>query len=207
VQQTGNAGFGAMAWAERIMRTSGSQVRRGGELEKSTRRLRFLSNPGQPLDVGTRRRMETSLGYSLVKVNMHHGYHVEDLSSRLGARSFTSKGQVVSRRQNIDSGTIRELGLLSRELTHVAQQAQPSALPQNAGTVMLASTENAPPPTGSRSRQTQGQPGEQGATQSASEERQQSPPPIDVIGVADRIYRLMKHDLILERERSTDFGG
>jgi len=40
-----------------------------------------------------------------------------------------------------------------------------------------------------------------------SSDKPQSQPHVDLEEIADKVYRLMQHDLILERERATKVGG
>ena len=55
-------------------------------------------------------------------------------------------------------------------------------------------------------RETEAQANEQAVDEvSGNRARQRSP--IDPKEVADKVYRLMQHELILERERVTRFGG
>lgn len=226
-EHIGNAGTRAMAWVGRIMLSLTPQAERGTELEKFTERRRFLFDQGQPLDVSTRGQMETLLGYNLDTVRIHHGYQADEVSRRLGARAFTFKGQVFGSRQNLDTATTEGLGLLAHELTHVIQQTKPQRLPQYklasrdpspvpaaltrthscAGIVLPAPAENTPLTTNPEEREVKAQASEQLAAESLAEKRSESASRINVGGVADRVYRLMQHDLILERERATKLGG
>lgn len=48
---------------------------------------------------------------------------------------------------------------------------------------------------------------EQLAAKALAEKRPESIPRINAGEIADRVYRLMQHDLILERQRTTKLGG
>jgi hypothetical protein len=137
-QHIGNAGAKAVAWVEHIVLSA--QAKRTKELKEFAERLRSLFDPGEPLDVTSRRLMEPFLGYDLQEVRIHHGQKAEEASRRLGARAFTFRGHVFAPRQNLDGSTTEGLGLLAHELTHVIQQTQPRSCRKvrwQAGTAVL----------------------------------------------------------------------
>ena len=72
-------GVGAKAGVEKIIisHSSGHQVKRAKEMEEFAERPRALFEPGEPLDVATRRRMEAFFGYSLEEVRIHRGHDAE----------------------------------------------------------------------------------------------------------------------------------
>jgi len=53
----------------------------------------------------------------------------------------------------------------------------------------------------------QGEVDEQMVQRVLPSDKPQSQPHVDLKEIADKVYRLMQHDLILERERATKVGG
>ena len=219
----------ATAWVEEIVSllSLSPQVERARELEGFTRKLDHLFKPGEPLDVTTKRRMETFFGYDLGEVHIHRGQEAEEASRRLGARAFTFRGHIFGTRQNLDTQTSEGRGLLAHELTHVIQQTQPRQIPQgqpvsgNTGSVPQAPSESqsskemvllAPAQSPHRNsnpqqREAQARANEQLAAQELADTTASSPIQINPEEVADKVYRLMQYDLVLERERATKLGG
>jgi hypothetical protein len=226
-QHIGNAGTRATAWVEHIILSPSPQVRRAKELEEFMERLKSLSDPGEPLDVTTRRLMETFFGYKLEKVRIHRGQGAEEASRRLGARAFTIRGHIFGPRQNLDNSTREGLGLLAHELTHVIQRVQPHRLPQRQVTnredspmsatlpgghsdvemVLLASPKSSPLTTNPQLREAQAQANEQLVVEGLADNTVKSPPQINPEEVANKVYRLLQYELVLERERATKIGG
>lgn len=226
-QHIGNAGARAMGWGRCVMLSLSPRVERGKELDNFTNNKRYRSffDLGQPLDVSIRRQMETFLGRDLEKVRIHHGYQAGVVSRRLGARAFTLKGQDFGHRQNLDTATTEGLGLLAHELTHVTQQTQPQRLPQvanrgyspvpaaltrtpsDAGMVLPAPAEDTPLTTSPVRRKAPARASKPLGAEGSAGKRSEPASGIDVEKLADRVYRLMQHDLNLERERATKLGG
>ncbi len=222
-QQIGSAGTRATAWAEHILRSPDPQVGRARELKEFAKRLRsLLFGPGEPLEVTTRERMEAFLGYDLEKVRIYRGQGAEEASRQLNARAFTFRGRIFAPRQSLDTSTAEGVGLLAHELTHAIQQTQPQRLPQSraadqgagaapaapaggraeVGMVLLAPA-SAPSANGPQLSEAQAQASERLAAEALADNRPESPPEISNEAVADRVYRLMQYDLVLERERAT----
>jgi len=217
----------AMAWVEEIISSLSLtfQVERAKELEDFTKRLGYLFKPGEPLDVTTRGRMEAFFGYDLGKVRIYHGQTVEEASRRLGARAFTYKGHIFGPHQNLDNQTPEGLALLAHELTHVIQQTQPHRLPQgqvanpdtvpaaplrsrsNTEMVLLAPPKSPPLTSNPQPGEAQAQASEQLMEAALTDNKAKSIPQINPKEVANKVYRFMQHDLILERERATKIGG
>lgn len=204
------------------------QVKRAKELEEFTERLRSLFDPGEPLDVTTRRRMEAFFGHSLEDVRIHRGQEAEEASRRLGARAFTFSGHIFGPRQNLDSSTRDGLGLLAHELTHVIQQTQPHQLPQGQAAnqedspvpaaappgghpdtemVLLAPAKASPLTASQQQSEAQAQANEQLVAEALADNQDKLPPQINPEEVANKVYRLMQYDLVLEGERATKLGG
>lgn len=226
-EHTGNTSARAMAWVRRIMLSLSPQAELGKNIQKFTERRRPLFDGGQPPDVSTRRQRETFLQHNLEKVYIPRGYQAEKISRRLGARALTFKGQFSGNRLNLDSATTKGLGLLDNQPVRAVQQAQSQKLPQrqlanrdfnlapaaltrthsDVGMVLPAPAENTPLIPDLQRRETQHRASEQPGVEGPAEKRTESTPRIDAGEVADRVYRLMQHDLRLEKERATKFGG
>jgi hypothetical protein len=223
-QHIGNASVKATTWVKRIMLSSSPQVKRARELEEFTERLRSLFDLGEPLDGLTRRLMEGFFGYNLGEAYIHRNYQAEETSRQLGARAFTFKGHIFASHQNLDTSTREGLGLLAHELTHVIQQTQPHRLPQrqiadregssvlapsrgrsDVEMVLLAPANNSLATINLELGERQAQVNEQLMAQ-APADRSKSPK-IDAEAVADKVYRLMQYDLVLNQERATELGG
>jgi len=131
---------------------------------------------------------------------------------------FTERQHFLSDpRQNLDATNTEEQGLLTHELNHVIQQTQPRRLPNlnlrpapvastgthpDAGMILPAPAENVHPIDHAREGIVQTKAEEQrSAAEVPAEKGSTSPTRENVREIADRVYRLMQHDLILERER------
>jgi len=89
-----------------------------------------LTRGGSVLPTELRSYFESSLGYDLSKVRIHHGDGAVRANERLGARAFTVGSHVWL-------GQGQPLGVshtLAHEFVHVIQQTQPSMLPGGAHT-------------------------------------------------------------------------
>ena len=215
-QQIGNAGTKATAWVQHVMLSLNAQAKRTRELEEFRQGLLSLFEPGEPLDIATRRRMEAFFGYDLGEVHIHHGHRAEEASRRLGARAFTFRGQVFGSKQNLDTSNTEGLGLLAHELTHVIQQTQPqmtdrntssapAALPRshsNTEMVLLAPARSTPVTTSPQLREAQAEANEQLMAKGLGS-KTKSPPQINHEEVTNKVYCLMQNDVRLERERAT----
>ena len=71
---------------------------------------------------------------------------------------------------------------------------------------MVLLSRSSPSKTSSQREETQARANEQLVIE-GSGRKTESPPEINPADVADRVYRLMQRDLILERERATRVGG
>ena len=166
-------------------------------------------------------------GEGIEKVHIQQEYQVEEVSRRQGARAFSFKSRVFGNHQNLDSATTKGPGLPDHELNRIIQQAQSQKLPQrhlanrdsnsvparlarahsDAGMVLPAPAENTTPIVNTRMRVTQAQASVQLAAGGPTEKRTEPTHRIDAKEVADRVYRLMQRDLIIEGERSAELGG
>ena len=177
----------AAAWAERIPLASSPQIKRAKELENFTRKSHSLHNAGESPDMTTRRSVE----------NHAFGPHQ-------GLVTTTGEGR----------------GFLAHDLTHVIQQSKANRLPHGrseAGStiqsqhpdidmVLTAPFKNSLPTNNIQLREVQAQANEQLLSDSLSKTAK-SPHQINIEEVANKVYRLMQFDLILERERATKMGG
>jgi hypothetical protein len=220
----GISGTKTGAWVAHILSLS-TRVKKARGLEPFTERLHSVSKVGEPLDVTTRKRAEAFFGYNLEEVRVHYGHQAEEASRRMGARAFTFKGHIFGPRQNLDASTRDGPGLLAHELTHAIQQTQPHRRPQrqsanreestvsatpevhsDAAMVLSASRQGPPTNASPQQEEAQAQASEQQVVEGLSNETE-SPPQMNPREVADKVYRLMQYDLVLERERATRVGG
>lgn len=133
---------------------------------------------------------------------------------------FTERRHFLSDpRQNLDAANTEGQGLLAHELNHVIQQTQPRRLLNldpspapvaltrthpDAGMVLPAPAENTHPTTRIQREVVQANAKVQrSAAEGLAEKSSESTPRGNVGEIADKVYRLMQHDLILERERAS----
>jgi len=207
--------------------SSGPQAKRVRELKGLAERLSNPFDLGKPLEIATKKRMETFFGYNLEDVRIHEGSRAEEASRRLGARAFIFREHIFGSRQNLDTEKREGLGLLAHELTHVIQQTRPHQQPQDqaanledrpvsarslegdsdAKTAFCAPPQSPPTSVTQQQREAQAQVNEQVVQRAFSDNEPRSPSQVNLGEVADKVYRLMQSDLILERERATRVGG
>ena len=84
---------------------------------------------GQPLDEAAGQRMSAATGYDFSGVRVHTGPESDALNQQLGARAFTTGGDIFFREGAYQPGTSSGLELISHELTHVVQQGTGAASP------------------------------------------------------------------------------
>ena len=226
----------AVAWLKPIILSPSPQVKRAKELEDFTKRFHSSFERGEPLDATNRRLMEPFFGYDLAAVRIHRGQQADEASRKLDARAFAFRGHIFGSPQALVTSTTEGKGLLAHELTHVIQQTQPHRLPQgnletdedfissranqatssvkaepsgnHTGTdmVLLAPSKNPAPTTSPQQEEAQAQANERLITDSLDNKTGTSPQ-INLEEVANKVYRLIQHDLVLERERATKLGG
>ena len=218
----GNAGTKAMAWVQHVMLSFNAQAKRTRELEEFRQGLRSVFDPGESLDIATRRRVEAFFGCDLGEVSIHYRQRVKETSHQLGARAFTFRGQDFGSKQNLDTSNEEGLGPLAHELTHVMQQTQshrlpkgqmteqntslaPAALPRgysNTEMVLLAPTRSTPVITNPQLGEAQTQASKRLMAKGLGSETK-SPPQINHEEVTKKVYCLMQNDVRLEQERAT----
>lgn len=186
-QHTGSTN--AAAWVEHITLASSPQIKRAKELENFTRKSRSFHNAGESPDMTTRRSVE------------NHAF---------------------GPRQDLVTTTREGRSLLAHDLTHVIQQTKSNRLPHGRSEaeadstiqpqhpdidmVLTAPFKNSLPTNNIQLREAQAQANEQLLSDSLSKTAK-SPHQINLEEVANKVYRLMQYDLILERERATKMGG
>jgi len=173
-----------MAWVERITRPISARVNRVRELGNLSRVIHFSTRP------------------------------------------LTIMGQGSGPGKKKDKSTGEGLGLLAPQLTHVVQQSQPRRLLQPqasseenkpvaavrqeahsaAGMVLRAPSQGSVPAARQQEGEAPAQANEQRVTEPESEQEPE-PQPVDFEEVADKVYHLMRRELIIEGERATRRGG
>lgn len=219
---TGSAGRNALAWAK--LKAELIKLLLPGST--SGRKL----DPGQPLDETTRVEMESVLGYDLRDVRVHKTRQAGELARRFEAEAFTIGTDIFASEERLNTPTKQGAGLLAHELTHVVQQTHPGEyfagtyaaqqqgghnntgqrlpirlnrsdlsfiqVPQFAlpGSFPVVSSEPAKMEAEARNA-------EQAVQQAKDDAASKRAAAIDAGQVADRIYRLMQRELLLENDR------
>jgi hypothetical protein len=80
------------------------------------------SGGGQPLDVDTRRDMETRFGQDFGDVRVHTGGAAHESAKSVSAQAYTVGSDIVFQRDRYDPGSDAGRHMLAHELTHVVQQ-------------------------------------------------------------------------------------
>ena len=179
----------AAAWVEHITLASSLQIKREKELENFTRKSQPLHNAGESSDMTISRS-------------------VENYAFSPGQDLITTTGEGRS--------------LPAYDLTHVIQQSKSNRLPHGRSEAKADATiqsqhpdidmaltapfNNSLPTNNIQFREAQTQANEQLLSDSLSKTTE-PPYQINLEEVANKVYRLMQYDLILERERATKMGG
>jgi hypothetical protein len=179
-----------------------------------------LIDTEQPLNVSTRRNMQMFSGHDPERVGIHHRYRLEEVSSSLGAQTFSSKDRIFGPRDTLEPAITERLGPLAHRLTCNIQQNQPERLLQRWGSsrdsslVSTILTKIPPAPvtttfssTKLQRRDESVESGQAISTEVTTKKRSESRPLANAKEVAERVYRLMQRELILERERANRSGG
>ena len=87
-------------------------------------RLLERSGRGERLDATLRARLGPMLGFDPELAGIHQGPQVAEAASRLGAEAFTIGSDVFFASNQFRPTTLKGLGLLAHELTHVGQQGR-----------------------------------------------------------------------------------
>ncbi|MCO5170785.1 MAG: DUF4157 domain-containing protein [Planctomycetes bacterium] len=99
----------------------GERLRRGGRLGRA---LEALEEPGLPLELSVRNRLEAALGADLGAVRVHTGDAAERLAREIGAEAFTLGNKIFMGEGAWRPDTVEGLGTLVHEATHVVQAQQ-----------------------------------------------------------------------------------
>lgn len=176
---------------------------------------------GRPLDDDTRRQMERFFGQTLDDVRIHDSQQAGELATRLGGEAFAIEGHVFGDPERLRTFTPEGQALVAHELTHVVQQTQPPPAPRRSRTqtpyapLAEAGVSQAVPTPRFARRSTTGSPSAGAPAEAeaeanedrmrqaaeAAEERSEEQQ-VDVEELADRVYRLMRQDLALDRDRN-----
>ena len=81
-----------------------------------------LAAPGQPLDSGTRRDMESRFGYNFADVRVHTGTRAAASARAISARAYTVGKDIVFSSGEFSPHSSSGRWMLAHELTHVLQQ-------------------------------------------------------------------------------------
>lgn len=186
------------------------------------------SSLGEPISATARDRLEPLLGRSFGGVRVHVGHEAEELAGALRAAAFTIGGHVFGGRDAMRKDGRESLPLLAHELAHVVQQTDPPLIdapplrgmeltgsdrrPTALGGLQIEPRSNqiqralATAGAGSRveDREAAAQAVEESVIALESTPRQEdvsSAVAVDPELIADKVYRLMREELLIEMER------
>lgn len=131
-------GRGPTPTAPRIQRAPSLQS--GGRALASSSVERALSDPGAPLDQGTRHSMQRRFGHDFSRVRIHAGAAAERSANELAARAYTVGHDIVFGTGQFAPGSAMGRRLLAHELTHVVQQSGPAGGPTQGVTLRRKTT-------------------------------------------------------------------
>jgi Domain of unknown function (DUF4157) len=84
-----------------------------------------LNSPGQPLDSGTQKFMESRFGHDFSQVRVYTDAKADESSRAIGASAYTVQDRIVFAHGNYAPESTCGRQLLAHELTHVVQQSAP----------------------------------------------------------------------------------
>jgi hypothetical protein len=174
------------------MRWSEEQAERWEALADELRRR---LGPGTPVPSAERAGLQARLGADLSSPMLHRGSLPGMLARGVGGQSISIGEHVLGEATDLDTGTARGAALLGHELVHAAIQHHPAVVVQRAS----AGSEVVP----DRDEEAVAQQVE--AALLRDEEHIQaprSPAEIDAEALADRVYRRLLDELLLETERA-----
>ena len=190
--------------------------------------LSRLIGPGRALDLDVQQRMEALFGRDLSEVRVHDTQQAGEIAHRLGAEAFAIGSRIFTAPEGLAPGTPKGEALLAHELTHFVQQTQPSSkatawpegsaepmpimpagfFPQGEVTGLPNQAARGSLPMQLAAQVPPAAPDAMEAQALAVEETTREgtaararPTALDPHEIADRVYRLMRDDLRLERER------
>ena len=175
---------------------------------------------GEPLDAMQRVEMEELLGCDFRDVRIYDDRQAAEIARQLDAEAFTLGNKVFAAQGKLNTATLAGKALLAHELTHVSQQTRqnvsgwPTVERSLPCREIIHSNANhevpqvaASSPTGAsggvvqRAREVEAQAVER-SVREAGNSRNSPAAEIDAEDIADRVYRLMQAELILEEERA-----
>lgn len=196
------------------------QLRRSSQKGKGTK-----AEEGRSVEAALREEMEGLLGCDFRDVRIYDDRRAEEMARQLNAEAFAVGRKIFAPKGKLDTTTLAGKALLAHELTHVAQETQqtdwataerplpswgasrPAAKPEvprtaapgRAGVEASLLREVKEREAQAMERLVQ----EPGKSMSwRSEQSNPSKEEIDAEDLADRVYRLMQSEFILERERA-----
>jgi hypothetical protein len=188
------------------MRTLRPQAKLSKKFGEFAGRRHLFYDGGQPLDVSTQSKIGTLLDHDIDKVHIHRGYQTKEVSRRLDDRAFNLKRWALDPSKHVDTATAEELLQTAKRDTKLASSAL-TWTHSDAGMVLPAPAESKLLNANTRKREGQDRPSVPVPAGELTEAGRESIPYIDVREVANRVYRLMQHELTWERERVTKSGG
>ena len=218
----GNTGVESMAWAGRMKPFLGAQTTRRKGLEEYIEKRRSLFNTEKSLGLSTQRIMRTFFRNNLEKSGICLGYQAEEVTHHLTAQASSLKGQAFSPHKNMDIETSVGLDSPAQEQIPITQQIQPQKPPYNRETnrdlslippaytktshhvwkAIPTSGKTTAMSTNIQRREGPAEGTEPASTQVPTQKRSESHSLKNVEAIADKVYRFMQRDLILERERA-----
>ena len=182
---------------------------------------------GKSLSSTERAEMEGLLGCDFGDVRIYDSQQAGEIARQLSAEAFTAGNKIFSAEGKLNTATLAGKALLAHELTHVAQHRQQSEsnwptverpLPYGGAIhgdarhdmeqVATSSSAGASGGLMQRAMETEAQAVERlvreadETTPSQAERSSHERMGIDAEDIADRVYRLMRDELILEKERA-----
>ncbi len=206
----GGAGLAAARLAARKAPSLLSILERPGRVDWS-RLAEALGGHGQRLDEEVRARMEGLIGRDLSGARVHTGPQVERLARHMNAEAFTLGSSVFAPAEAIDPSRPGGAGLLAHELTHLAQQIRPLPLgraqdpelgggdPSAHGLPVRRTV--AVQRTSTSAGEEEAEAVERAGRSLSGESPRPAPAEVDVEALAERVYELMRREILTENER------
>jgi hypothetical protein len=175
-----------------------------------------------------RKLLEQVTGRSMSDIRIHDSAQAGRLAERLGARAFTVGRDIYVRPELADIATPEGAGLLAHEISHALEQTgggldmpllRPSSYSSSDGSSSsaplsvqrmdqtTASSQSAPaslPASEARAESVEARGASAGGASAGgqrSEQPESTPQAPDAEELADRVYRLMVEELLIDRER------
>lgn len=181
-----DAGAGPLQWSGEL----------AARWELLAEELRRRLGVGVALEPAARGQYESVLGGDLSGVRLHHGAVAGHVAEALGAEALTVGSHVLGRQERLDPDSTRGAALLGHELTHVAQGAPPLQFGAAGQTVQRAVAGT--PADAEHEAQVVEQALQRGFPARPAPHRT----PVDPQELADRVYRRLVEQLLLDQERA-----